>query len=598
LTRKSIKQFIPLEEKNMFAKFYKLFALLIVASMILGACATTVQEPEVEVQLTEVVTAEAITPTEVPPTAVPPTEVPAPDMAAIFTEVIASLPADAGYGVIAAAALNEELADAAPFLLDVREVAEIEANGYIMGAVNVPIRQLLENLDKLPGLDEPIVVYCGSGHRGGIAVALLKGLGYTNVRNLGGGMGGWTKAGLAVETGLPAEAASISTPIVADQALFTAFNDFLTSMPDSFYMVTATALNESLAGGATPVMIDVRSQAEWDKDGYLEGATLIPLADFMTSLDQIPADLATPLLVYCGSGYRGAIVMTALRLMGYSDVTNLGGGLGAWKAASFPVAGWINWISTWTDFLVNIPAGFYTISAADLNTALVENPPFLLDVREASEIEASGFIPGAVNIPVREVLANLDKLPAQDQPIVVYCGSGHRGAMVMAALRFLGYTDVRNLGGGTGAWKKAELALETGVPAAPVAGTAPEVDATLLRDLNNFLANLPDGFFAVSAADLNTELAGGATPMMIDVRSPEDFAAGHIEGSVNFTINALLADLTMLPAKDAPVVVLCASGHRGALGMMAMRMMGWTDVRNLAGGIGGWTAAELPLVTP
>jgi hypothetical protein len=41
------------------------------------------------------------------------------------------------------------------------------------------------------------------------------------------------------------------------------------------------------------------------------------------------------------------------------------------------------------------------------------------------------------------------------------------------------------------------------------------------------------------------------------------------------------------------------SDRRGyTLGMMALRMMGWTDVRNLGGGIGAWTAAELPLVTP
>ena len=582
----------------MFAKFYKLFALLILASMILGACGSATPEVEVEVQPTEVVTEVVVIPTEIPVTEVPPTEEPAPDMVAVFSEVITSIPADAGYGAVSATALNEELADAAPFLVDVREVSEIEANGYIAGAINIPIRGLLENLDKLPGLDEPIVIYCGSGHRGGIAIALLKGLGYTNVRNLGGGLGGWTKAGLPVETGVPAEAAAISTPIVENQALFTAFNDFLTSMPDSFYAIGAAPLNEALAGGATPVFIDVRSQAEWDKDGYIEGATLIPLPDFMNSLDQLPEDTSTPILIYCGSGHRGAIAMAALRLLGYTDVTNLGGGLGAWKAASLPVVGWINWTATWTDFLTNLPAGFYTISAADLNTALVENPPFLLDVREASEIEASGYIAGAVAIPVREVLANLDKLPAQDQPVVVYCASGHRGAMVMAALRFLGWTDVRNLGGGTGAWVKAELALEAGVPAAPVAGTAPEVDATLLRDLNNFLANLPEGFYTVKAADLNTELAGGAAPTMIDVRSAEDYAAGYIEGAVNMPITSVLADLTLLPAKDAPVVIYCASGHRGALALMALRMMGWSDVRNLAGGTGAWTAAELPLVTP
>lgn len=63
----------------------------------------------------------------------------------------------------------------------------------------------------------------------------------------------------------------------------------------------------------------------------------------------------------------------------------------------------------------------------------------------------------------------------QDQPIAVYCAAGHRGGMVMAALQILGYTDVSNLTGGLGAWKKAELLVETGTPAAAVAGTAPVV---------------------------------------------------------------------------------------------------------------------------
>jgi rhodanese-related sulfurtransferase len=517
-------------------------------------------------------------------------------MAAIFTEIIASIPPDKGFGTVGAAKLNEELADQAPFLVDVREAAEIEKDGYIAGAVNIPVRQLLENLDKLPGLDDAIVIYCASGHRGGIAMATLKALGYTNVRNLGGGLGAWKKAGLPVETGaLPAEAIKISTPIVENEALFTAFNDFLTSMPDSFYTIKADGLTEALASSAVPALIDVRSADEWNKDGYIEGALNIPLPEFMTSLDKLPADKDAPIVMYCASGHRGAIALTALRLMGYTNVTNLGGGLGAWKAAKLPVVGWVDWATTWTDFLANLPDGYYNVSAANLNTEQVEKPVFLLDVREASEIEAKGFIAGAVNIPVRDVLKNLAALPAKDQPIVIYCASGHRGAMVLAALRFLGYTDVRNLGGGLGAWIKAELPVETGAAAAPVAGAAPEVDATLLRDLDNFLANLPDGFNTVSPADLNTELATAPAPLVIDVRTAEEFANGYIEGSTNIDIRQVLVDQTLLPAKDATVVILCQSGHRGALAMMALRMMGWTNVRNLGGGINAWAAAELPL---
>ena len=571
----------------MSKKVQVLFGLIIVFSMILSACAPAA-EPTVVVTEAPVVVTEA-----------PVVEV-GPDAQALFTALVADLPADKSFGTVKPAALNEELADKAPFLLDVREAAEIEKDGYIEGAVNIPVRDVLNNLDKLPGLDEPMVVYCGSGHRGGMMLSALKMLGYTNVRNLGGGLGGWKKANLPVVTGsMPAAPAAISTPIIADQALFEMLNGFFTAMPDDFYSVKSDKLGEELTSATLPAIIDVRTADEFAKDGYIEGAINVPFNDFFASLDQVPADKDARIVVLCASGHRGAIIMMALRLMGYTDVVNLAGGLGAWKTANMPVVGWVNWTAVWNEYLTNIPEGYYTIKAADLNTALTEKAPFLLDVREVSEIEKDGYIAGAVNIPVREVLANLDKLPAQDQPIVIYCASGARGAMVMAALQFLGYTDVKNLAGGLGGWKKAELAVETGtLPAAPLAGTAPEVDATRLANLTTFLAELPEGFYTVKAADLNVELTGTPVPFIFDVRTADEFAAGYIEGALHIAINDVPANLAQLPAdKAAPIVVLCQSGHRGALVMMYLRMTGgYTNVRNLAGGMNAWIAAELPVV--
>jgi rhodanese-related sulfurtransferase len=527
-----------------------------------------------------------------------PVVVVAPDAQALFTDLVATLTSENSFGTVGAAKLNEEFADKAPFLLDVREVSEIETDGYIEGAVNIPVREVLNNLDKLPGLDEPIVVYCASGHRGAMVMSALKLLGYTNVRNLGGGTGGWKKASLPLVTGSqPEAAAAISTPIVEDQALFEMLNGFLSGLPEGFLTVKSDKLAEELASAA-PVLIDVRTTADWDKDGYIEGAINIPFNDFFASLDKLPAKDAN-IVIYCGSGHRGAIILMAMKLMGYENVRNLGGGLGAWKTAKMPVAGWIDWSAKWPEYIASLPAGYGTIKPADLNTALAGTPvPFLLDVREAAEITNDGFIAGAINIPVREVLANLDKLPAQDQPIVIYCASGARGAMIMASLQMLGYTDVKNLAGGLGGWKKAELSVETtGAPAAPVAGTAPEVDVTLFRDLNNFVSTLPEGFYTVKAADLNTELASATKPFIVDVRTAEETANGYIEGATLLILADFAANLSQIPAdKAAPIVVLCQSGHRGAIVMMYLRMIGYTNVRNLAGGMNAWAAAELPVV--
>ena len=570
----------------MTKKLYLPIVLMLALSMILSACGA----PEVVVTEPPVVVTE-------PPVVVTEPPVVAPDAQALFTDLVASLPADKGYGTVKPAALNEELVDKAPFLLDVREPAELEKDGYIEGSVNIPVREVLDNLDKLPGLDEPIVVYCASGHRGAFVMSALKLLGYTNVRNIHSGLGGWKKANLPVVTGsLPEAPAAISTPIVEDQALFEMLNGFFTGIPEGFYTVKSDKLAEELASAA-PTLIDVRSAAEWDKDGYIEGAINIPFNDFFASLDKLPAQDAN-IVLYCGSGHRGAIILMAMKLMGYENVRNLGGGLGAWKAAKMPVTGWIDWSAKWPEYIASLPAGYGTIKPADLNTALAASPaPFLLDVREAAEITNDGFIAGATHIPVREVLSNLDKLPAKDQPIVVYCGSGHRGAMIMASLQMLGYTDVKNLAGGLNGWKKAELAVETtGAPAAPVAGTAPEVDATLLRDLNGFVSALPEGFYGVKAAGLNTELTSETKPFIVDVRTAEETANGYIEGAVLLPFADFAANLAQLPAKDQPIVVLCQSGHRGAIVMMYLRMIGYTNVRSLIGGMNGWVAAELPVV--
>lgn len=573
----------------MSKKFQLFFALLLVFSMILSACAPAA-EPVAEA-------------TEAPAVAVI-TEAPivmeetAPDAQALFSALVADLPADKGYGTVKVSALNEEMVEKAPFILDVREIAEVEADGYIEGSVNIPVREVLANLDKLPGLDEAIVVTCASGHRGSMVMSALKLLGYTNVRNLGGGVNAWKKAELPVVTGtLPEAAASISSPVIADQALYDMLNDFLANLPEGFYSVKSDALAEELAGAELPVIIDVRSTAEWSKDGNIDGAINIQFNDFFTSLDQIPADKDARIVVTCASGHRGGIIMMALRLMGYTNVVNLAGGMGAWKSAGMPVVGLVPDMAA---FITALPAdaGYFSIKADKLNEMLVENPPFIVDVRETAEVETSGHIVGSVNIPIRDLLKNLDKLPAKDEKIVITCASGHRGALGMMALRLLGYTDVINLGGGINGWIKSEFPLEAGVPAAPTAGAAPEVDPARFATLDNYLSNLPEGFGSIKSPDLNTEIVGGTVPFILDVRSQEEWDAnGHIDGAVLIQVTDVPANLAQLPTdKAAPIVVTCASGHRGAMVQMYLQFMGYTAVRNLNGGMNGWIAAELPVV--
>lgn len=146
----------------------------------------------------------------------------------------------------------------------------------------------------------------------------------------------------------------------------------------------------------------------------------------------------------------------------------------------------------------------------------------------------------------------------------------------MASPQMLGYKDVRNLGSGLGTWKKANLLAETGKPVDPAAGKAPQVNQTMLLQLDAFLTALPEGFNTKKVADLNSALAETEKPFILDVRTAEELTKdGAIEGSVNIPINDLFARLGELPKdKAAKIVVLCKSGHRGALAMMALQMNG------------------------
>ena len=79
----------------------------------------------------------------------------------------------------------ESLVKNKEFLLDVREEYEYQ-EGHVKGAVNLPLREILEKKDTLPK-NKDIYVYCRSGHRSADAVNFLKSLGFEKVHNIEGG---------------------------------------------------------------------------------------------------------------------------------------------------------------------------------------------------------------------------------------------------------------------------------------------------------------------------------------------------------------------------------------------------------------------------
>jgi rhodanese-related sulfurtransferase len=88
---------------------------------------------------------------------------------------------------------------AGALILDVRTEAEF-SSGHVPGAINISHDELPSRLSDLDsGTDRPVVVYCRSGKRAGIATAVLLDAGYTNVLHLEGDMNAWIANGLPTE---------------------------------------------------------------------------------------------------------------------------------------------------------------------------------------------------------------------------------------------------------------------------------------------------------------------------------------------------------------------------------------------------------------
>ena len=101
----------------------------------------------------------------------------------------------------------------------------------------------------------------------------------------------------------------------------------------------------------------------------------------------------------------------------------------------------------------------------------------------------------------------------------------------------------------------------------------------------NFFKNI----LGMSNTDYKALMEEGA--MIIDVRSPGEYAGGHIEGSVNIPLDRLENNLEKLKDKQQHIITCCASGMRSGSAKSLLKSKGYENVYNG----GGWSGLEAKL---
>ncbi len=591
-----------------------LIALMLILGLVLVACGgaapaeeAAVEEPAEVVEQVEPTAApvEEVAPTEEPapePTAAPVMEVTDAQLDELFQRFIDNME---GYGSLGLEPFNEMLATDAPFLLDVREASELAEKGWIEGAVNVPIREVAARTDMLPAQDEPVVIYCGSGWRCTIALPLLDALGWQNTLALkGGSFGGWVEAGYPIVTGEPPVAEPLNAAEV-DPALAAHFSEILAAMPEGYGGISIDDVNTAIAENPALILIDARTPEEIAESGSIDAPNVlfIPIEEFIARRAEWPAAKDAAIIVYCGSGHRSTLAMPMMWAYGYTNVLSMKGGFSEWAKAGYAIVGApeVDLDTAFNTFLANME-GYNVIGLDAVNLALAEDPPpFLLDVREVSELEESGHIEGAVNLPIREVLDNPAYLPGTDAKLISYCGSGWRCTIAITALGALGYSQPLSMKEGSfSGWVEKGYPVVEGTAAEPMELNAFEPDPQLLAAMQEMLHNIPEGYGGISVEDLNTLLVENPDVTLIDVRTTTELEEnGVIEATnwIHIPLEEFINQKDQWPAElDTPIVVYCGSGHRSTIAMTILWAYGYTDVLSMRGGVAEWVNAGYPVV--
>lgn len=113
---------------------------------------------------------------------------------------------------------------------------------------------------------------------------------------------------------------------------------FLKIVDDAKTRVRETTVDDiknRLDRGDRFVLLDVREESEYQKD-HLPGAIHLGKGVIERDIEQKVPDVNTPLVLYCGGGFRSALAADNLQKMGYTNVISMAGGVRGWREKGYP----------------------------------------------------------------------------------------------------------------------------------------------------------------------------------------------------------------------------------------------------------------------
>ena len=344
-------------------------------------------------------------------------------------------------------------------------------------------------------------------------------------------------------------------------------------------MVTPQQLRQMMDDGKELAVIDVREEGVYSQEGHLLRVSNIPLSLLELQVCQLLPRLNTRVVVCDGGEGLAALAANRLRAGGYTEVSVLDGGTPAWKAAGGRLYTGVYVPSKAFGEYIQHEDAPPEVTATELDGWIKAGKDLVVvDSRPLNEFHRNS-IPTAWDCPSAELPYRMtDFVPSPDTTVVVNCGGRTRSIIGAQVLINAGFPHkVYALKDGTQGWKLAGLQLQhRRTESVPLPGDKGRQWALTAAER----VSRRFGVRYIDAARLQALRDDPArTVYLLDVRSPEEYAAGHLPGALSAPGGQLVqATDTYIAVRPSVVVLTDNDGVRATMTAAWLLQMGHDEV--------------------
>jgi rhodanese-related sulfurtransferase len=358
--------------------------------------------------------------------------------------------------------------------------------------------------------------------------------------------------------------------------------------------VALETLQHLLEGSTQFALIDVREAGEYNSS-HIPGASLIARRQLEFLILHAVPFKGTPVVLCDDDGRRAQLAAATLERLGYGHVSILDGGINRWVTNGLATEWGSNVPSKDFGEKVEVVHHVPELSAVELAERMQRGDKLvILDSRTPEEFQRF-CIPGGRSVPgielplrITDITKNLDK----DTTIIVNCAGRTRSIIGTRVLQRMGVPNVYGLKNGTSGWVLAGHQLETGADRVQLPEPSPEAVAAAEAYAAKLAAEDGVRYLDIPALQALTERRNRETVYLIDVRTVEEYAAGHIPGFRWFPGGqAVQRSDDVAVVKNCPVVFACDRKARATLIASWYRQMGHQEVYAVDGGTTAWAAS-------